>query len=91
MIFNNPKLANALYAHTKSILKLAVPIIGTRLLGALLNVIPMWMFAQLGEQAMAAGAIISSVITVVMMISISLISSTGIFVARAFALSSAQL
>jgi MATE family multidrug resistance protein len=84
MIFNNPKLANALYAHTKSILKLAVPIIGTRLLGALLNVIPMWMFAQLGEQAMAAGAIISSVITVVMMISISLISSTGIFVARAF-------
>ena len=62
---------------------LALPIIGSRLVGSLTLFLAMWLIAKLGHKEVAAGALISVVITCVTVLVWSPIFATSVFIGNA--------
>lgn len=68
---------------TKHLSKMALPLIGSRLAGSFSNFIGMLIIAHLGHDALAAGALINSVLWTVILIAWGLLFGVGVSVGHA--------
>lgn len=78
-----PIKKNKLFYCTE-IIKLATPILGVRMLYMTVNFIGMVFIARLGQQQLAAGALVAALCNTVMVIAMSPLLATGITVSRLY-------
>lgn len=83
-ISTNNSLKPDLIWATKHLTKMSIPLIGSRLAGAFSNFVGMMIIAHLGHDALAAGALINSVLWTVMMVAWSLLFGVGVSVGHAY-------
>jgi len=74
----------ALFAASKKTAKLAIPIVGARLVNAINLFIAMLLIAQLGHAELAAGALVSSLSITLSVVAWSILFSVGVVVGYAF-------